>query len=382
MISTKKPLQIIPHKEYVRVIRPLLPPEAFKRSPGKVWGIVFYSVLFVLGVIAVGQIDSIWIRALLSLGLGHCVASLAFFGHDLSHGSIVRTPWIRYPLEVWVWAIRFMPSTMWRRLHNETHHVFSNTQRDCDRQLLNSELNVPVRLLSRFVTPFQNYVRWSPLVGLAFVSYTFAHMALAFTSGFRGGPPTPYNTWFGIGRLTRMALELVVCAAIQVGILALVGWDFWAYIWCGPIPIAISSAVTMGYIFTNHFLNEITEEADPVQGTTTVTVPRIVDWLHLHFSYHTEHHLFPSLNSAYYPLVAQILMREFPDRYNRIPFSTAWRRLWSVPLGAEMTPSTRLVVHSDRLKTDQPSKAQVSMVTSDTGDECEGQLVDATPKIC
>ena len=53
-----------------------------------------------------------------------------------------------------------------------------------------------------------------------------------------------------------------------------------------------------------------------------------MDWLHDNFSYHTEHHVFPSMNPKFYPEVSRLLQEHFPERYNRIPLREAWRRLW------------------------------------------------------
>ncbi len=33
------------------------------------------------------------------------------------------------------------------------------------------------------------------------------------------------------------------------------------------------------------------------------------------------------MNSKYYPLVCEILLKEFPDRYNRVPVHQAWKQL-------------------------------------------------------
>ena len=52
--------------------------------------------------------------------------------------------------------------------------------------------------------------------------------------------------------------------------------------------------------FTNHFLNPVSMNSDPLVNTTSIVVHPIFDWLHLNFSYHTEHHLFPGMNSDYY----------------------------------------------------------------------------------
>jgi fatty acid desaturase len=84
----------------------------------------------------------------------------------------------------------------------------------------------------------------------------------------------------------------------------------------------------MLYVFTNHFLNPLCEHSDPLVGSTSVIVPRWMDWLHDNFSYHTEHHVFPGMNPRYYPEVSRLLQKHFPDRYNRVPFGEAWRRIW------------------------------------------------------
>jgi hypothetical protein len=34
------------------------------------------------------------------------------------------------------------------------------------------------------------------------------------------------------------------------------------------------------------------------------------------------------MNPRYYPEVAALLQNFFPDRYNRISFGEAWRRIW------------------------------------------------------
>jgi fatty acid desaturase len=92
---------------------------------------------------------------------------------------------------------------------------------------------------------------------------------------------------------------------------------------------ATASTVVMAYVFTNHFLNPLQDDNDPIAASCSVEVPHWVDALHLHFSYHTEHHLFPSMNSAYAPELSKRLQELYPDRYNRLPIGEAWRRLWN-----------------------------------------------------
>jgi fatty acid desaturase len=61
---------------------------------------------------------------------------------------------------------------------------------------------------------------------------------------------------------------------------------------------------------------------------TSVIVSPLLDWMHLNFSFHTEHHLFPAMDGRFLPLVSRLLQEHFPARYHRVPIACAWRRAW------------------------------------------------------
>ncbi|MBY0527103.1 MAG: fatty acid desaturase [Gemmataceae bacterium] len=357
---------------YVQAIRPLLPAEAFQTCPGKLWGVAIHSVLFFAGIVAIAHVEVWWLRLLLGIAVGHSLACLAFFGHDLSHSSVVRSRSIKYALEVWVWGLRLMPATVWRRLHNQVHHANSNTPNDTDRHCFPSELNWWMRALGYTFTPFKNPVRWSPLVLLAFVAYTLGNTVTAFLPGRNWRHNGPYRVAFLAKQRLRILFEVLMIVVFQLGIFALAGFDLATYAWCYLPALAVSSGLTMMYIFTNHYLNIITEVEDPLLGTTSVAVPKAIDWLHAHFSYHTEHHLFPSLNSSYYPLVCRLLMEKFPDRYNRIGLGAAWRQLWHMPFDGEVVQATLLT------NTGHPSRSVAKMRNTDAPLSVEECAVEPT----
>ena len=97
------------------------------------------------------------------------------------------------------------------------------------------------------------------------------------------------------------------------------------------LPLWIGYARAMAYIYTNHLLCPLTETNNPLANTLSLRVPRILDLLHLNFSHHVEHHIFPGLNSSYYPLVRTLLLKHYPDHYQLLAGSEAWRRLLSTP---------------------------------------------------
>src|SRR5262249_43233933 len=81
------------------------------------------------------------------------------------------------------------------------------------------------------------------------------------------------------------------------------------------VPMLLANAVVMAYITTNHMLRPLTEQPDCLATSMSVTTLRAIDAVHLHFSHHVEHHLFPAMSHRYYPLVRQTLRRLAGQRY-------------------------------------------------------------------
>ena len=320
------------HSEYVRALRSRLPIGAFATAPRKLW--VIAGHLGFLGACYVGirYNSNIAIRALLSVCIGHSLTCIAFLAHELSHKAIVRKRSIRYPIEVLLWGLNLMPATMWQQLHNHSHHVHGNTIHDPDRYFVKSELQPPGWVLRRWYArlffPHHSTHAWNPFVWFHFVTYIARHLlAVCYPSGKRPSLVTHKPDYSRTKRL-QILIEVVSIVLLQYAIYAVVGFDWRAFIWASPIALLFTSAFVMAYIWTNHYLHGLYEVHDPVASSTSVIVHPLFDRLHSHFSYHTEHHVFPSMNSDFYPLVSELLREEFPDKYHRIPISTAWQQLF------------------------------------------------------
>jgi fatty acid desaturase len=170
--------------------------------------------------------------------------------------------------------------------------------------------------------------RYGPLWILHFVAYPLRHgIAALFFSG------TPFfvtaNPISSVRDKITIMLEILFVVAVQVLIARFVDG---AYLWASVIPGLVASGVSSWYFFTNHRLQQFHNSDDVLASTTSVIVPRICDFLHSNFSYHTEHHLFPAMSSKYYPMVSGLLQAQFPDRYHRVPMAAAWSQLWGNPL--------------------------------------------------
>jgi fatty acid desaturase len=326
------PAQLFTRSQYAAVVRPLLPSEAFAPSKRKLWQIGLHLAILGLCIWGIAAFPYIAVRFIFSAIIGHSLTCLVFLAHELTHGGIMRRSRVRYPLEVVLWGLNLIPATMWRKLHNENHHVHANTLNDPDRYFRQSELDAPGgslrRWYARWFMPHRLTSRWNLGVGFHFITYVVRHLATVFYPGSRRPAIVTFKPDYRPAERRRIVLEVLCIVGMQALIYLAVGRSVSAWLWAGPIALLFTSTYAMSYIWTNHYLHGLSEWHDPIVGSTSVEVPRLFDKLHSNFSYHSEHHLFPGMNSEYYPLVSEILRQQFPDRYHRITYREAWRQLW------------------------------------------------------
>ncbi len=311
-------------------LRATLPDDAFRPEPLRLaW--LFLHVAIASGCVWTASHVSLFLWPIPILIGSHSLLCLGLLTHDLSHGSLLRKSRLRGALEHWFWSLNLVSATVWKRTHNETHHRHYATDRDPDRQYLETERNRFSEWYTRLLYPHRETIPGNPLVFVQFIGYIARTIAAAFVPRSRnlGFLPAPPN--YGWGDRFRILIDLVLMTG------NFVAWYFLADLSparFGAFLLATyftTSAFSMMYIFTNHHLNEITEKVDPLGGCTSVAVPRWMDRMHSHFSYHTEHHLFPTLRPRYFPHVSRWLEEHHPDRYQRIPLHEAWLKLWKVP---------------------------------------------------
>lgn len=321
--------QLKPASEYIAVIRPLLPREAFRPDSRHLARIASHLVIIATGYVLLRETTLIWLAVLTSLVVGHSQACLVFLGHDLSHNAILKDARAKRALELLIWGLNLIPPALWIRVHNQNHHPETNTLRDTDRVYRACEETAANRVYQRLFHPNRRTPLRHPVVLFHFVTYIVRHLVAAFMPGESRPSVVTFKPDYPGDLKRRILSELAIIALFQVGLCLFLGGSWWRYVLAVPVPILVASSVAMAYIFTNHFLNPLCEHADPLVGTTSVQVPRFFDWLHDNNSYHAEHHLFPGMNPRYYPEVSRLLLLHFPERYNRLPIGEAWRRIWA-----------------------------------------------------
>ena len=254
------------HSAYIHRIRGELPRRAFLPAPKKLARMFMHLGVAVLGYLAFRLTSAIPIYFLLSIVIGHSLACIAFLAHELAHGAIIKARAPRYAYEFFFWALLLVPATVWRRVHNHTHHVHASTPKDPDRAFLRSEASPLTRWYTRIFYPNIRGCRWNPIIAFHFIPYIARNVIASFYPSVLKPVLVPAKPSYATSQHLLIIFELLGIVALQVCIFFLVGRDWLAYLWASPGAYLVTSSVTMTYIFTNHFLNPIAETSDPVLG--------------------------------------------------------------------------------------------------------------------
>lgn len=314
--------------EHLLRLRAALPSAAFQPDARKLIGMSLHVAIFLAAHAAVAHLGlSGWLVVPIAVAAAS-LSCLGFATHDLAHGSILRPGRAQRLCELLFWSLLMIAPTIWRRVHNQSHHVHYNTPDDPDRRYFVEEASTATRWYVKLLYPNSEVFPWNPLVFVHFVPYVVRNTLAALLPPRWKPSVVPNRADYQPADTARIAAELAFLAAVQFGLFLLSGGKLVPYLIMAAGTQVLTSSITMSYIFTNHFINPLTHEPDPITGTTSVIVPRWLDRLHSNFSYHTEHHLFPALNSTHYPALSRELQRLFPSTYRRIPIREAWRLLW------------------------------------------------------
>ena len=321
-----------------RSLRPLLPREAFRSDPGRLGLLLINLAILGLGWTMARQLDQwSWLALPLflpfSLVMGNAVIVLLFASHDLLHGSAVRGAGWRRAVGLLGLALLWMPPTLWQAVHNREHHGHTNSQRDPDRSYLEQQPASWGKWIQHRFTPSNEVSGLGLMLGMASAwgvhnLRTLASVLLV-PDGTAAFPPAPFRVSRRERR--RIALELLAVVGLHAAVIAWIGLGARALLLAYFLPIWLGYAGAMAYIFTNHLLAPLEESNDPLANTLSLRLPRWLDLLHLNFSHHTEHHIFPGLNSSYYPQLRLLLQEHHGDRYQLLPGSEAWRLLLATP---------------------------------------------------
>ena len=226
-----------------------------------------------------------------------------------------------------------MPPTLWRAVHNREHHGHTNSRRDPDRSYLEQQPASWGKWIQHRFTPSDEIGPVGLTLGLMFAwgvhNLRTLISVLLVPDGSALFPPAAFRLSPADRR--RTAWELLAIVGLHAAAIAWIGLQPRSLLLAYFLPIWIGYAGAMAYIFTNHLLAPLGETNDPIRNTLSLRLSAWLDLLHLNFSHHTEHHIFPALNSSYYPELRRLLEQHHGDRYQLLTGRQAWRLLLATP---------------------------------------------------
>jgi fatty acid desaturase len=320
--STASRYEQHPMQHYAREVRRHLPAGVFERSTTRLlWLPVHLGIIFGLGTYIVWGTPPATAAILCAIVAGHSWGCLGFLAHEALHHGLTRSRALERVIGYFGFGIYCLSPTLWTAWHNQAHH--GNTGKavadpDGFGHLGFWKKSAVVRELEKF-SPGSRTARSGAFFFIWFSLHSF--LVLVFHS--------QRNDYYA--RISRRVVyaESAAMLAFWIGVLALAGP--WNFLFLYVVPLIVANSVIMSYIATNHFLNPLTEINDPLANTLSVTSPRWLEKLHLQFGYHVEHHLFPTLSGRYAPVVRDVLIRLYGDRYLTMPHARALRLLYSRP---------------------------------------------------
>jgi fatty acid desaturase len=329
---------LIPQSTYIKKLRPLLPPEAFEPDSSKLAILLINLGILLLGWGIANDLDRwpvylLWLYLPFAAIMGNSIIVLLFSSHDLMHGSVQKKSRLTYPIAFLGLSMLLMPPTQWKSLHNLIHHNTTNSLADPDRNYLYQQPDTWGKWIQNLFVPS---VEVNPLwltVGMAgsWLVHNFRNVSSVLLFNDKSVDYVPAAFTVSPKDRSTIALECLGILVIHLSVLFYLDFNPIKVTLAYILPIALGHAGAMFYIYTNHMGCRMTSINDPLINSASLRVPKIFDLLHLNFSYHTEHHIFPSLNSNYYPMVQELLKVHYPDRMNLIDAGEAWRLLMQTP---------------------------------------------------
>lgn len=330
--------RLINQGTYAKLLRSQLPPEAFAPDPSKLIILIINIAILILGWMIAAQLDNwpvylLWLYLPLTIIMANSVMSVGCSSHDLMHGGVIKNSKLAYFFSFPGLTMLWMPPTLWKSVHNRVHHHQTNGLGDPDRNYLETQPKNWGKWFNNLVVPSLEVNPICLILGMTVAWGGHNIRTLTSVLFFNHKSVDYVPAAFTVSAKDRRAIagELLLISLIHLAIVAYLEFDPLKLILGYFLPIGIGHAGLMFYIYTNHLMCPMTEINDPLVNSTSLRVYKFIDLLHFNFSHHTEHHIFPGMNSDYYVMVRELLKADYAEKYNLLDAQEAWRLLLATP---------------------------------------------------
>ena len=304
---------------YRQALKKNLDAKIFEPNPLRLVWYAFCVVGAFAAFLTIVNLAPIWpIKLVLGLFIGFCMGTMGFLGHEILHGSVIKNSALQHLLGG-IGTMPFLISpTYWVHSHNKLHHGKA-------QQLVKDPDAFPILRIfktskyMKFMFPFTPGSGHKRSFLYFFFWFSFHNLGTQLYFRFK-------NRSFDGMNHRKATIEFIIQVAIVASFAIYAGPANW--IWVLVIPFMVQNYHLMSYISTNHNLSPLTNENDPLANTLSVTNHPVLEWAHLNFGYHVEHHIFPTVSGRYTKLIHKELLRQFPESYKVMSKSDAMRALY------------------------------------------------------
>lgn len=325
--------------EYRKELAAALGTDIFQPNPARMLGYAGCVGVNLVALSLIIFINPTWpVKLLLGMAIGLSNGILGFICHELAHGSILKSRALQNFFGYFGMLPFLVAPTYWRFSHNRLHHGHAQRLIEDPDAFPNLRIYRASKFM-RFMYPFTPGSRHKRSAIYFFFWFSFHNIVSQVHLRFR-------NRIFDGMNHRRASLELAGQIAIVIALAAIAGPANW--LWIFIIPLAVQNYMLMSYISTNHNLSPLTTVNDPLVNSLSVTNHPWLEWLHLDFGYHVEHHLYPTMNPKHAKKVHRELVKRYPDLYKIMPKWKAMRELYRTP---RIYKNSRELIHPETMET-------------------------------
>lgn len=315
-----RPLKTI--GQYAREVKGDLPKDILKPNPARLGYYFSFYAVFGASAYALKSFELAWyFKTVLGLVMGTCLGCTAFLAHEILHGSVVRNKHLQNLLGFVGFAPFMISPTFWRFWHNRLHHGYT-------QKIIQDPDAFPTMRIFKQSKYIQRMFKFTPGSGYMrsyayfFFWFTFHNVMNQVYLRFR-------NRIFDELNHSLSSIEFILQAMMMISFAYFMGVENLVY--ASVIPFMVMNYLLMSYISTNHNVNPLTKDNDPLANSLTVTNHPVLEFLHLNFGYHIEHHLFPTMSPAHAKKVYKVLTEKYGDDYKQMSKAEAMKLLYKTP---------------------------------------------------
>lgn len=314
-------------------IKHRLPKEIFRPSWLRLFPVFLVWGLGVGSVVLISVSSFPWyVNLLLSIFIGYCWSICGLFAHEILHGSVIRSKRWQNILTFFCFLPYMISPTFWRYWHNNLHH--SHTQ----KAFYDPDAFPTLRIFKQ-----SRLVQWIfPFTPGSGRKRSFLYFFFWFS--LNAQIAQHYSRYRNriFDKLNHRQVSKEIALAIAVHIAAFVAVGPWNWVWVVLLPFLVMNYLPFSYISTNHNLNGLTKENDPLKNSLTVTNHPILEFLHINFGYHVEHHMFPTLSWVHLKKVHGLLKEEYPHCYLYMP---KWKAMCALYKTSRIYKDSKTLIH-------------------------------------